>query len=115
LEAFRRAFFDRAEFMGDPDFFQNSRGPAHRQTIWRGLAGIDQSGACQREHGFGPAGDLQPARTIRVAHFPPSAVAETNHTTHYSVVDPEGNAVATTTTLNDTFGSRSPPRGSVFL
>jgi len=63
------AFFDRAEFMAIR-IFPNSRGPAHRQTIWRGLAGIDQSGACQRQQGFGPAGDLQPARTIRVRALP---------------------------------------------
>ena len=41
LEAFRRAFFDRAEFLGDPGFFQYSRGPVDRQAIRRGLAGID--------------------------------------------------------------------------
>ena len=48
------------------------------------------------------------------AHFPPSAVAETNHTTHYSVVDPEGNAVATTTTLNDKLRFPGHRRGSGF-
>ena len=42
-------------------------------------------------------------------------MAETNHTTHYSVVDPEGNAVATTTTLNDTLGSRVTAEGLGFL
>ena len=43
------------------------------------------------------------------------AVAEPNHTTHYSVVDPEGNAVAVTTTLNDDFGSRVTAEGLGFL
>ena len=45
----------------------------------------------------------------------PGAVAEPNHTTHYSVVDPEGNAVAVTTTLNDSFGSRVTAEGLGFL
>ena len=36
----------------------------------------------------------------------PVANHESNHTTHYSVVDAEGNAVAVTTTINDWFGSR---------
>ena len=48
------------------------------------------------------------------AHFP-SGGAEPNHTTHYSVVDPEGNAVAVTTTLNDSFGSRVTAEGLGFL
>jgi len=48
-------------------------------------------------------------------HPEPIAIAEPNHTTHYSVVDPEGNAVAVTTTLNDSFGSRVTAEGLGFL
>ena len=40
------------------------------------------------------------------SHPRPAAPPEGNHTTHYSVVDAEGNAVAVTTTINDWFGSR---------
>ena len=40
---------------------------------------------------------------------------EGNHTTHYSVVDAEGNAVAVTTTINDWFGSRVTADGLGFL
>src|SRR5262249_19672822 len=40
---------------------------------------------------------------------------EPEHTTHYSVVDPQGNAVAVTTTLNDSFGSRVTAEGLGFL
>ena len=43
------------------------------------------------------------------------AVYEPSNTTHYSVVDPEGNAVAVTTTLNDTLGSRVTAEGLGFL
>src|SRR5262249_33247984 len=42
----------------------------------------------------------------RVAGLRPLALRESRNTTHYSVVDSEGNAVAVTTTLNDSFGSR---------
>jgi gamma-glutamyltranspeptidase/glutathione hydrolase len=40
---------------------------------------------------------------------------ESNHTTHYSVIDAEGNAVAVTTTINDWFGSRVTADGLGFL
>ena len=43
------------------------------------------------------------------------APREPNHTTHYSVVDAEGNAVAVTTTINDWFGSRVTADGLGFL
>ena len=115
LEAFRRAFFDRAEFMGDPDFskipvaqlIDKRYGAAWRESINPAQASVSK--------------DLvRPAIFSQLeqyasAHFPPSAVAERNHTTHFSVVDPEGNAVATTTTLNDTFGSRVTAEGLGFL
>src|SRR6266849_4069275 len=115
LEAFRRAFFDRAEFTGDPDFskipvaqlIDKRYGAAWRESINPAHASVSK--------------DLvRPAIFSQLeqyadAHFPPSAVAETNHTTHYSVVDPEGTAVATTTTLNDTFGSRVTAEGLGFL
>ena len=45
----------------------------------------------------------------------PVAVHEPENTTHYSVVDPEGNAVAVTTTLNDSFGSHVTAEGLGFL
>ena len=49
------------------------------------------------------------------AHPQPAAVREPEHTTHYSVVDSAGNAVAVTTTLNDDFGSRVTAKGLGFL
>jgi gamma-glutamyltranspeptidase/glutathione hydrolase len=49
------------------------------------------------------------------AHPPVTAPRESPHTTHYSVVDAEGNAVAVTTTLNDWFGSRVTADGLGFL
>jgi gamma-glutamyltranspeptidase/glutathione hydrolase len=115
LEAFRRAFFDRAEFMGDPDF---SKIPVAQLidkrygAAWR--ESINPAHATVSKDMVRPAIFSQ-LEQYAAAHFPPSAVAETNHTTHYSVVDPEGNAVATTTTLNDTFGSRVTAEGLGFL
>ena len=49
------------------------------------------------------------------SHPQPPATAEPDHTTHYSIVDPEGNAVSVTTTLNDSFGSRVTAEGLGFL
>jgi gamma-glutamyltranspeptidase / glutathione hydrolase len=45
----------------------------------------------------------------------PNAPPESNHTTHYSVMDGDGNAVAVTTTINDWFGSRVTADGLGFL
>jgi gamma-glutamyltranspeptidase / glutathione hydrolase len=115
LEAFRRAFFDRAEFMGDPDF---SKIPVAQLidkrygAAWR--ESINPAHATVSKDMIRPAIFSQ-LEQYAAAHFPPGAVAETNHTTHYSVVDPEGNAIATTTTLNDTFGSRVTVEGLGFL
>jgi gamma-glutamyltranspeptidase / glutathione hydrolase len=115
LEAFRRAFFDRAEFMGDPDFskipvaqlIDKRYGAAWRESINPAHASVS------REMIRPPI--FSQLEQYAAAHIPPSAVEETNHTTHYSVVDPEGNAVATTTTLNDTLGSRVTAEGLGFL
>jgi gamma-glutamyltranspeptidase/glutathione hydrolase len=48
-------------------------------------------------------------------HAQPIAIREPQHTTHYSVVDPSGDAVSVTTTLNDGFGSRVTAEGLGFL
>ncbi len=104
-EAFRRAFYDRAEFMGDPDFskipvaqlIDKKYGVAWRESIDPVRASDSQ--------------DLKrPAIFTKLERY--AAVhrlwigREPENTTHYSVVDPDGNAVAVTTTLNDSFGAR---------
>lgn len=113
IEAFRRAFYDRAEFMGDPDF---AKIPVPQlidkryAEAWRGS--IDPNHATNST-------DLKRPSTFneleRVAHFRPFAIREPENTTHYSVVDADGNAVAVTTTLNDSFGSRVTAEGMGFL
>jgi gamma-glutamyltranspeptidase / glutathione hydrolase len=123
VEAFRRAFLDRAEFLGDPDFskipvaqlIDKRYGAAWRESIDPARASaskdlrrpaifsqLEQYAALHARPGTGPGA-------------PPDVPVETNHTTHYSVVDPEGNAVAVTTTLNDSFGSRVTATGLGFL
>ncbi|HWX53729.1 MAG TPA: gamma-glutamyltransferase [Verrucomicrobiae bacterium] len=104
-EAFRRAFYDRAEFLGDPDFTQlpipqlidKRYGAAWRSSL--DPARASSSKELRRPAGFGEL-DRQ------AALHGPYAAPEPENTTHYSVVDADGNAVAVTTTLNDSFGSR---------
>jgi gamma-glutamyltranspeptidase/glutathione hydrolase len=98
-EAYRRAYMDRSEYLGDPDF---NKIPTAELTskkyadAWR--ASITDKGtpsaALHRPEGF-----LPPAPKTA------GKLAESQDTTHYSVVDKEGNAVSVTTTLNNAFGS----------
>jgi gamma-glutamyltranspeptidase / glutathione hydrolase len=112
-EAFRRAFYDRADFMGDPDF---SRVPVAQlidkkyAAAWRDS--IDPNHASVSKDLKRPSifNELE-----RVAQSHPTIIREPENTTHYSVVDAEGNAVAVTTTLNDSFGSRVTAEGLGFL
>jgi gamma-glutamyltranspeptidase / glutathione hydrolase len=114
-EAFRRAFFDRAEFMGDPDF---AKIPVAQL--------IDKKYAAAWAETVNPA-HATPSKDLKrpavvteleqyaAAHPPAIAPHESNHTTHYSVMDAEGNAVSVTTTINDWFGSRVTADGLGFL
>ena len=112
-EAFRRAFYDRAEFLGDPDF---AKIPVPQlidkryAEAWR--ESIDPNHASASKDLKRPSvfNELE-----RVAGLRPVAIREPENTTHFSVVDPEGNAVAVTTTLNDSFGSRVTAEGLGFL
>ena len=112
-EAFRRAFYDRAEFMGDPDF---SPIPVPQLVdkkygeAWR--ASLDPRHASASQELKRPA---EFAQLERFASVRPHNSTEPAHTTHFSVVDAEGNAVAVTTTLNDSYGSRVTAAGLGFL
>jgi gamma-glutamyltranspeptidase/glutathione hydrolase len=114
-EAFQRAFFDRAEFLGDPDFakipvaqlMDKRYGNAWRETI--PLRKATPSADLRRPSVFSQLD------SYASAHPQPNSLRESKHTTHYSVVDPEGNAVSVTTTLNDGFGSRVTAEGLGFL
>lgn len=90
-EAMKRAFADRAVFMGDPDYtvipVDRLVSLAHADS-WRKT--IDAQKAV-------------PSNQLDVKN--PGLLNESDSTTHISVVDKEGNAVATTQTINFTFGS----------
>jgi gamma-glutamyltranspeptidase/glutathione hydrolase len=98
-EAMRRAFADRARYLGDPDF--NPDMPIEKL--------ISKSYAEQLR------------RSISLNHVSPSDPAamseayESTETTHYSVVDPAGNAVVVTYTLEDWYGSKIVAEGAGFL
>ena len=115
VEAFRRAFYDRAEFLGDPDF---SKIPVPQLidkkygTAWR--ESIDPAHASVSKDLKRPA-IFSELEQYASEHPQPLVVREPEHTTHYSVVDPDGDAVSVTTTLNDNFGSRVTAEGLGFL
>jgi gamma-glutamyltranspeptidase/glutathione hydrolase len=115
VEAFRRAFFDRAEFMGDPDF---SKIPVAQlvdkkyAAAWR--ESIDPEHASASKELKRPA-IFSELEQYAESHPPAQVPHEGNHTTHYSVIDSESNAVAVTTTINDWFGSRVTADGLGFL
>lgn len=95
-EAMRRAFTDRNRHLGDPAFVQN---PVDR------LLSKDYAATLRREIGD---------RATPTPVFDPAAAGGSS-TTHYSVVDAEGNAVSCTTTLNDSYGSAVTVTGAGFL
>src|SRR3984957_5994453 len=112
VEAFRRAFYDRADLMGDPDFAKvpvAQRIDKKYAAAWRESIELNHASASKdlKRPSFG---ELE-----RVAQSRTTAIREPENTTHYSVVDAEGNAVAVTTTLNDSFGSRVTAEGLGFL
>ena len=99
-EAWRRAFMDRAQYLGDPDFNHIPTSELLSKkyaAAWR--TGISPERATPSAELKRPAGFL-PAPPATAGTF-----RESHQTTHYSVVDSQGNAVAVTTTLNNTFGS----------
>jgi len=95
----KRVFADRAEYLGDPDFVA-----VPVESL------ISKSYAVARAVGISPDRRTPPAevRCGTVAH-------ESGQTTHFSIVDRHGNAVANTTTLNDSYGSGIVVRGAGFL
>ena len=100
VEAMRRAFADRALFFGDPDFGAVPVAP----LISKGYA-KQQRSTIDRAH-------ATPSASIAANRPPPQ---ESNHTTHFSVIDAAGNAVSNTFTLNLGFGSGAVVTGAGFL
>jgi gamma-glutamyltranspeptidase/glutathione hydrolase len=115
VEAYRRAFFDRAEFLGDPDYAQvpvaqltdKKYGAAWRESM--DLKHASASGELKRPEEF------RQLDRYAATHAPAVYANEPEETTHYSVVDAAGTAVAVTTTLNGSFGSYVTAEGLGFL
>jgi gamma-glutamyltranspeptidase/glutathione hydrolase len=98
IEAYRRAYMDRGDYLGDPDFvsmpLKQMADPSYA-AAWRKT--IDPHAPTPSATLVRPAGFLPPS--------PQRAHSESDQTTHFSVVDAEGNAVSNTYTLNGLFGS----------
>jgi gamma-glutamyltranspeptidase/glutathione hydrolase len=99
-EAMRRAYADRNEYLGDPDFVKNPiAGLLDKAYLAKLRATIDPERAT-------PSTQVKPGQP---------AGSEKMETTHYSVVDSEGNAVAVTYTLNGGYGNGITVPGLGFL
>ncbi len=100
VEAERRVYADRSKWLGDPDFVKvpvnELIDPAYNATRMSSL-------------NFAQA---TPSSSIQAGTFPGY---ESPETTHYSIVDGEGNAVSITTTLNNSYGSKVFVGGAGFL
>ncbi len=98
IEAERRAYADRAAYLGDADFVHvpvkrlTSKGYIHARMM-----------------------DYTPGKAGSSNDIKEGAIAESEETTHLSVMDKDGNAVAVTTTLNGHFGSRTVVSGAGFI
>lgn len=90
-EVEKRAYADRSEYMGDPDFVQI---PTDSLLSKKYLRARMTNFSFDRAT---PLVDIKPGKII---------MPESMETTHYSIVDPMGNAVSVTTTLNASFGSK---------
>lgn len=99
-EAMRRAFADRAHHLGDSDFYA---------VPLDGL--LDADYLSERWSSFQPA---EITSSTEIAAGEPAA-NESTETTHYSIIDKEGNAVAITTTLNGLYGNKMVVKGAGFF
>lgn len=97
-EAERRAYADRAEFLGDPDFVK-----VPVKTL------VSEAYLKERMK------DYEPGKAGNSKLTGAGIIKESEETTHLSVIDAEGNAVAVTTTLNDGYGSHTVVAGAGFI
>jgi gamma-glutamyltranspeptidase/glutathione hydrolase len=102
VEAEKRAFADRAEYMGDPDFVK-----------------VPAKMLISKEYALQRAKDIKtdiatPGIKIKAGNLK-NIPYESPQTTHYSIIEKDGTAVAVTTTLNDSFGCYLLVDGAGFL
>ncbi len=109
-EAMRRAYMDRTDYLGDPDYAtlpQAALLSPKYADAWRAGIVLDQPT---------PSKDLKrPAGFLPPPPVATGTASKSTDTTHYSVMDAQGNAVAVTTTLNNGFGSKVTATGLGFL
>ena len=98
IEVERRAFADRAAYIGDPDFYK-----VPQKTLLSDA--YVKNRMADYKAGVAGSSTQTLAGTIKASE----------ETTHFSVVDPEGNMVAVTTTLNGGYGNRTVVGGAGFL
>ena len=102
IEAMRRAYLDRARYLGDPDF---SEIPVAKLT--------------SKEHAREVAADIDPKKATSSVllgkDIVTATVQEGDETTHFSVMDRAGMAVTSTYTLEGAFGSRVVVKGAGFI
>ena len=100
VEAERRVYADRSKYLGDPDFYKvpvdSLLKPAYIDSRMKSFSWDAAT----------PSTSIQPGTFVGY---------ESDQTTHYSIVDKDGNAVAITTTLNGSFGSKIFVKGAGFL
>ena len=98
IEAERRAFADRGEYLGDPDFVK-----------------VPVKTLVSDKYLFERMKDFVPGKASDSKNIVAGVVHESEQTTHISIVDAEGNAVSVTTTLNDNYGSKTVITGAGFI
>lgn len=99
-EAMKRAFADRSEFMADPEYADVPVGKLIDKNYAQALRNSISNDRAT------PSREIKPGASI---------ITEGNETTHYTVIDPEGNVVSNTYTINDLYGSRVTIKGTGVL
>lgn len=97
VEAERLVYADRAHFLGDPDYY-----PVPQSQL------LDSMYIAKRMSGFNPR---QADKSENIGH----GAFESEETTHFSIVDAEGNAVSVTTTINGSYGAFTVVQGAGFI
>ena len=100
IEAMRRAYRDRAEYLGDPDYISINIEQLTSETYARQLAGDIETDAAT------PSSSLKEVTTPKT---------KGSDTTHYSILDKHGNRVSATLSINYPFGSGFVPPGTGVL
>jgi gamma-glutamyltranspeptidase/glutathione hydrolase len=98
IEAERRAYADRAQHMGDPDYWK-----VPQKTL------MSDTYLAKRMENYDP-NKASVSKGIKAG-----TIHESEETTHISIIDEEGNMAAVTTTLNDSYGSKTVVGGAGFI